>query len=288
MIRLVVGVVVALVGVARADDRTADVQRLLDLLAGTQAHYHEAFEDGGEELSSEVDLEEARLLMADARDLNRRLAILPPEQVDALLRDLDVRTGVATVPERLEAFTATITARTGIAPATLPPAPPSAARGRVLFRENCALCHGATGAGDGPDTKRLHLAPADFTSVEFMRRETPADFFTMITMGRRKRGMPDWSSLSVQQRWDLIAWIWTLAHRDEDRAAGARLWTERCAGCHGSDLATPGRLADRDDRMLFVRLSRAPHTDPTAGLTDAQRWQLVAHARALSLGGGPP
>lgn len=288
MTRFVALVVLALVAVARADDRTADVQRLLDLLAGTTAHYREAFEDGGDELASEVDLEEARLLMADARDLNRRLAILPTEQVDALLRDLDVRTGVATVPERLDVFAATITARTGIAPATLPPAPPSAARGGVLFQENCALCHGTTGAGDGPDTKRLHLAPADFTSVVFMRRETPADFFTMITMGRRKRGMPDWSSLSVQQRWDLIAYVWTLASSDADRAEGARLWTERCASCHQRDLATPGRLADRDDRTLFVRLARAPHVDATTGLTDAQRWRLVAYARALSLGGGTP
>ncbi|HEV7731273.1 MAG TPA: cytochrome c [Candidatus Binatia bacterium] len=288
MIRFVALVVLALVAVVRADDRTADVQRLLDLLAGTQAHYREAFEDGGDELSSEVDLEEARLLMTDACDLNRRLAIVPTAQLDALLRDLDVRTGVATVAERLDAFRTTITARTGIVPATLPQAPPSAARGRVLFQENCALCHGATGAGDGPDTKRLHLTPADFTSVEFMRRETPADFFTMITMGRRKRGMPDWSSLSVQQRWDLIAYVWTLAYGDADRTEGTTLWTERCAACHAHDLATPGRLADRDDRTLFVRLSRAPHLDATTGLTDAQRWRLVAHARALSLGGGAP
>lgn len=288
MIRPVALAVLALLAVARADDRAADVQRLLDLLAGTRAHYREAFEDGGEELSSEVDLEEARLLMTDAADLNRRLAILPLEQVDALRRDLDVRTGVASVPERLDAFTATITARTGLVPAVLPPAPPSSARGRVLFQENCALCHGATGAGDGPDTKRLHLSPADFTSVEFMRRETPADFFTMITMGRRKRGMPDWSSLSVQQRWDLIAYVWTLAQNDADRAEGAALWRERCAGCHAGDLASVGRLADRPDRTLFVRLARAPHVDATAGLTDAQRWRLVAHARALSLGGGTP
>jgi high-affinity iron transporter len=280
---------------ALADERTADVQRLLDLLSGTRAHYGEAFEDGGDELSSEVDLEEARLLFTDARDLNARLRVLPPERMEALLRSLDVRSGDATVPERLDALAAAVTATTGVAPALLPPAPPSAKRGRTLYAENCAACHGTTGAGDGPDTKRLALSPADFTSVTFMRQETPRDFFTMITMGRRKRGMPDWSSLDVQQRWDLIAWLWTLAWTDADRTDGTRLWGERCVACHAAsgagvdgkapDLSRPGLLADRNDRTLFVRMSRGPHVAATASLTDDQRWRLVAHVRALSLGG---
>lgn len=282
---------------AVADDRTTQTQRLLDLLAGTRAHYGEAFEDGGDELASEVDLEEARLLMTDARDLNARLGILPAAQVDGVLRALDVRSGDETVPERLDALGAAVTKATGVEPAALPPHAPSAARGRTLYVENCAGCHGATGAGDGPDTNRLKLAPADFTSVTFMREETPQDFFTMITMGRRKRGMPDWSSLDVQQRWDLVAWVWTFATTSAARAESTRLWTERCASCHGTtaagvdgkapDLAGPGALADRDDRTLFVRLSRGAHASATAALTDDQRWGLVAHARALSLGGLP-
>jgi high-affinity iron transporter len=290
-------VLLALAGASRADDRTTDTQRLLDLLAGTRAHYGEAFEDGGDELASEVDLEEARLLMTDARDLNARLRILPAEQVEAVLRALDVRSGDDTVPERLDALAEAITKATGVEAAVLPPRPPSARRGRTLYAENCAGCHGTTGAGDGPDTKRLRLAPADFTSVTFMREETPQDFFTMITMGRRKRGMPDWSSLDVQQRWDLVAWVWSLASSDTARAEGTTLWTARCASCHGEraagvegeapELASPGALADRDDRTLFVRLSRGPHAEATASLTDDQRWRLVAHARALSLGGLP-
>jgi high-affinity iron transporter len=296
-VRGVLVILVLLARVAVADDRTADVQRLLDLLSGTRAHYAEAFEDGGDELASEVDLEEARLLFTDARDLNARLRILPADTMDALLRSLDVRSGDATVPERLEACAAAVTTATGVAPAVLPASSPSAKRGRALYADNCAACHGTTGAGDGPDTKRLGLSPADFTSTTFMRRETPRDFFTMITMGRRKRGMPDWSSLDVQQRWDLIAWLWTLSSAADGRAEGSRLWAQRCADCHGTsaagvggkapDLSRPGSLADRDDRTLFVRTTRGPHAAATASLTDDQRWRLVGHARALSLGGSP-
>jgi mono/diheme cytochrome c family protein len=108
--------------------------------------------------------------------------------------------------------------------------------------------------------------------------------------------MPEWSqSLSVQQRWDLVAWIWGLQHPDADRIEGARVWRERCAGCHGADgtgvagkaadLSRPGSLIERSDRVVFVRLSGPSHAGAFAGLSDAQRWQVVGHVRALSLGG---
>jgi mono/diheme cytochrome c family protein len=279
-----------------ADDRTADTQRLLELLTGVRLAYLEAFEDRGAELESHTDLEEARLRFAEVRQLNDRLHLLPDEKVSALATDLDAEVGRFDVPDRVEALVATVTKATGVTLVTLPPAPPSAVRGGQLFGENCAGCHGPRGAGDGPDARRGEMTPADFTSVVFMRREIPLDFFHMIGLGHRRRGMPEWSqSLSTQQRWDLVAWIWGLQHPDPDRVAGARVWRDRCAGCHGSDgagvagkaadLSRPGSLIERSDRVVFVRLSGSSHAEAFAGLTDAERWQVVGHVRAISLGG---
>jgi mono/diheme cytochrome c family protein len=291
--------VAALVPRATAEERTADTRRLLDLLAGARIAYLEAFEDRGADLESLTELEEARLLVAEARQLNDRLRVLPAEELATVARSLDSETGRADIPDRLDALAATVTQRTGIAAETVPPAPPSAARGRELYRENCAGCHGPGGAGDGPDARRGEITPADFTSVVFMRRETPLDFFLMIGLGHRRRGMPEWSqSLSVQQRWDLVAWIWGLQHSAADRAAGSRVWAARCASCHGpagaglpgkgASLVQPERLMERSDRVLFTRLFRAPHVEAFGGLSDAERWQVVGHARMLALGGGAP
>ena len=278
-----------------ADDRTAETRRLLELLTGVRLAYLEAFEDRGAELESLTELEEARLRLAEARQLNERLRRLLPAGAGGDRRRARRGERHPDVPDRLDALSAAVTKQTGVALETLPPAPPSAERGRALYRENCAGCHGARGAGDGPDARRGEITPADFTSVVFMRRETPLDFFAMIGLGHRRRGMPEWSqALSLQQRWDLVAFIWDLQHSDADRAAGARLG-DRCATCHGpagagvpgkaADLTRPGSLVERSDRVLFVRLSRPPHTDAFAGLSDAERWQVVGHARALSLGG---
>src|SRR5579884_2445350 len=60
------------------------------------------------------------------------------------------------------------------APRPIPPAPfatmknplqptsANLAEGKTLFNANCAPCHGASGAGDGPAAASLNPKPADF------------------------------------------------------------------------------------------------------------------------------
>lgn len=42
---------------------------------------------------------------------------------------------------------------------------PSAASGQGMFREYCAVCHGAAGKGDGPAATALKKRPADLTQL---------------------------------------------------------------------------------------------------------------------------
>lgn len=52
-----------------------------------------------------------------------------------------------------------------------PAAPPEASReaGQALFAEDCALCHGADGTGDGPMAAGLKTQPADLTRIAARR-----------------------------------------------------------------------------------------------------------------------
>jgi len=85
------------------------------------------------------------------------------------------------------------------------PVPASAAslqRGQVLYGTHCALCHGETGAGDGPLAKYFVPRPADLTGERV--GDLPDDIlFLVITEGRGiMPGLAE--NLSPIERWDVI------------------------------------------------------------------------------------
>jgi mono/diheme cytochrome c family protein len=76
--------------------------------------------------------------------------------------------------------------------------PAAAAAGRTLYSQNCATCHGKNLQGIGP-------APAlDTPSVTNAK---PGELFWFISTGKVTSGMPSWSSLPKQQRWQIVAFL---------------------------------------------------------------------------------
>ena len=48
---------------------------------------------------------------------------------------------------------------------------PEPVEGQLLFEQNCAVCHGATGRGDGLIARQLDPAPPDLTRITFRARD---------------------------------------------------------------------------------------------------------------------
>src|SRR5262249_24917828 len=123
---------------------------------------------------------------------------------------------------------------TGVSEQVYPAAAPSAARGKPLFEQYCITCHGERGDGKGPSAASLNPPPANLADPQFMRGETPYDFYHVISLGKRNTAMPAWDGvLSVQDRWDLISYLWTLAPGAAGIAEGQGVYLAQCAGCHG-------------------------------------------------------
>jgi mono/diheme cytochrome c family protein len=106
-------------------------------------------------------------------------------------------------------------AATGLAlPAGAQPA--DLAKGKALYLEHCAACHGKEGKGDGPDAKDLNPKPRNHTDGTYMNRLRDNYLFTVIKNGGKVVGksdqMPGWGNiLSDQEINALLAFTRSLA-----------------------------------------------------------------------------
>lgn len=85
-------------------------------------------------------------------------------------------------------------------------------RGKTLYDDNCQMCHGDTGKGDGPMADTLTKPPGNLSVKERMDKLTDGELFWRISTGDEV--MPSFEKdkpLTEQQRWDIINFIRTLA-----------------------------------------------------------------------------
>ena len=80
---------------------------------------------------------------------------------------------------------------------------------KVVYSTYCGPCHGNKGKGDGVAAAGLQTKPADHSS-DNVQKQTDGALFWMISEGRNP--MPAFkSTLTENQRWELINYIRTLA-----------------------------------------------------------------------------
>ena len=116
-----------------------------------------------------------------------------------------------------------------------PAAAPVAANGASIYAEKCAACHGDTGLGDGSQSAQLPNPATALGNRNIALQSTPAWWYTAVTKGNLESFMPPFNSLSDQERWDVVAYAYSLTIKEESIALGAELYAENCTLCHGED-----------------------------------------------------
>jgi mono/diheme cytochrome c family protein len=84
-------------------------------------------------------------------------------------------------------------------------------RGREIFEDKCALCHGDRADGRGPRGRSLARRPTDFTNPQWRASTTPSQVFEIVSEGVRGTSMPGWPTLSEDQKWDVTAYVLSVA-----------------------------------------------------------------------------
>lgn len=140
-------------------------------------------------------------------------------------------------------------------------------RGRVVFLQNCAHCHGLAGDGQGWDGQYLNPQPADFRDMAGMPVSGSAqgEHLAKLTFGILNTAMPSWGEvLPEAERWDAIKYLmasfmqgqpvtesvytegavaadyvtlspqnWTDTGHSISSDHGGSLYATYCATCHG-------------------------------------------------------
>jgi mono/diheme cytochrome c family protein len=85
----------------------------------------------------------------------------------------------------------------------------SITRGRLLFQQQCAICHGERGLGDGPVAASLKEKPDDLSKIA--RPPIFPDGIVVYRIANGKNLMPAFkATLSEPQLWDLLNFIRSL------------------------------------------------------------------------------
>ena len=167
-----------------------------------------------------------------------------------------------------------------------PGQPPSAAEGERIYQARCAECHGQDGTGAVP-------AARNFRDLDYVRGETPANFYAAVTEGRGE--MPTFKDLlSSDERWDVVFYIWRLSTTTESLQVGQETYQDNCAACHGADgsgellgsadftdLRQMDELAPRD---LYLTVTQGRGSMPAwqSRLSQDARWAVIDYLRTFS------
>lgn len=210
---------------AQASSPNAEVQtswRLLDYIA---VDYREAVRDG-----KVVNAAEYQEMTEFSASVSQRLAVLPDNPArQTLLADaqaLEKAIGTKATPTDI-AVRARKLATELLAAYPVPLAPasiPDPARGRALYAENCASCHGGKGEGGSGAFAQLDPPPIAFADRDRARDRSVFGLYQVISQGLEGTAMQSYAALPEEDRWALAFHAGSLAYRDTRE--GERIWRD--------------------------------------------------------------
>ncbi len=202
--------------------RAGDIQQLLQLIDYVGVDYGEAVRAG--EVINPGEFEE----MQDfTQGIVQQVADLPEGAVRGTLADqaarLAERVSAKADPAEIRNLTSEMRAAiiNGYKVTVVPRKTPDLLRGAQLYSENCASCHGTTGAGDGPMANTMQPPPIDFTDRKRYAQRNLYGLYNTITQGVPDTAMTPFHEMSADDRWSLAFYVGQLAISGKERSGSA-------------------------------------------------------------------
>ncbi|HGY9627254.1 TPA: FTR1 family protein [Pseudomonas putida] len=252
---LLLAPVLALCSTSALAESPAEAAKALHLLDYIGADYPPTVHDGKVVNEGEYrEQQEFSTVLADLLEGLPENAERPglEQGVAALRQAIDQRQDGALVAKQARQLGARLAVAYEVSQA--PVITPDPARGAALYAQNCAICHGDSGAGDGPAGVGLEPPPANLRSVERLDQLSLFDLYNTLALGIDGTEMPSFADqLDERQRWDVAAYVASLT-ADPQAAKTGKAWNL-------ADLArqTPAEVAASEgaDAVAAFRAQRA-------------------------------
>jgi len=282
-------------GAAHAQENSA--KRLSSIVSVAVEEYGKAIDDRGR-LVSELEYTETTSFLNDARGVAQRLRGYNAAATQALLDTLTIAVRAKRPPRDVRLIQARFNGALGAAGALdLPAAPLDTARGHALYASNCSSCHGDRGLGDGPASRGLGMEVPPIGSAQGTPDLSPTLAYNVVSVGIRGTPMPPFSSLTPQDRWNIVNYVYALrgtqmvlpaAAADATSAPGEAAANTVLALLDSAlDFARVGRTADAGDRAFDAYIAFEPLETPARakkpGLVASMERQFADFKGALRL-----
>jgi high-affinity iron transporter len=248
-------------------------KRLSSIVSVAVEEYGKAV-DGSGQLISADEYSETTGFLDDAREVAKRLRGYNAPTAQAVLDTLITEVRAKRPPQDLKLLHARFIGSLGAEGAMdLPTAPLDTAKGHALYTANCSSCHGDRGLGDGLAAKSISMLVPAFGSIKATPTLTPTLAYNVVSVGVRGTPMVSFAStLTPQDRWDVINYIYTLrgtrmvlpaATPDATAAPGAAAAHSVLALLDSAlEFAKNGQTADAGDRAFDAYIAFEPLETP--------------------------
>lgn len=249
-------------------------KRLSSIVSVAIEEYGKAVDDKGKLISPE-EYSETTGFLQDAKVVAQRLRGYNAPATQAVLDTIIDAVNRRIPPGDIRLIHARFNGALGAAGAMdLPIAPLDTARGHTLYTQNCASCHGDLGLGDGPAAAGLNspIGVPAIGSVKQLADLTPSLAYNVVSVGVRGTPMPSFATLSPQDRWNIVNYVYTLrgvkmelpaAQADASATPGAPAALAVLALLDSAlDFAKRGRTAEAGDRAFDAYIAFEPLETP--------------------------
>lgn len=200
------------------------VKKIVMMLNIAAKEFEEGVVDGKIVIAPEY--EESQIFLKQAEERfsrvskeikNRDAAKLISQHFPTLLEMIENKVDSQKVWDEVNNTNSNLMSTFGIEINKVPITPVSLTNGKKIFENNCSVCHGIAGNGDGPMATQFDPAPAVLSDPKLTgdKNTTAYDNFEVISVGIANTGMMAWAGiLSEAQIWDVTYYLRTFSNAD--------------------------------------------------------------------------